>query len=276
VSDRSNIQDHDALERALGRLGEDVVFPETPDFITPLWRDTPATPSPRRVMAGSWPLAALAALAAVVIAALVVSIPGTRSTVAGWLEIAGIRIETGDDPQTAVPVSLGGNLFLGRPVSLAEAQSTVSFDVLAPASPAVGEAEIYLDHRDGAPVVSLVYPASEMLPPIGETGAGLLLTQFEAGDEAGMYIKRVAGSLALEVVTVNGALAAWVVDGTLALPGGTARADLERPSAHVLIWEANGITVRMETMLTLDEALLVAEDIAPAAAPATAPDRATP
>lgn len=267
MSERGDSHDHEALEHALGRLREDVVFPATPDFAATLWSSTdnvsPSRPA-RRFLAGRWPLAVLAA---VVIAGLVLAIPGTRSTVAGWLEIAGIRIEIGDKPQTAVPVSLGGDLFLGRPVSLAEAQSAVSFEVLAPAGMSLEEPETYLDHRDGTAVISLVYPASASLPPIGETGAGLLLTQFVPVGDAAMYIKRtVEGAFPL-FLTVNGSWGAWIEDGALAIPSMPGQPVVERPSGHVLIWDADGVTVRMETMVTLGEALIVAEEIAPAVTP---------
>lgn len=274
VDSHDHDHDHDLLERALGRLGEDVVFPKTPNFIAPLWRGTTELPlaqssrPSRSVIVGRWPLAALATLAAV---ALIVALPGARSTVAGWLEIAGIRIETGADPQTAVPVSFGGDLFLGRPVSLTEAQAAVTFEILALTGLAVGEPEIYLDHRDDTPVISLVYPASKSLPPIGETGAGLLLTQFVPAGDTDAYIKRTAMDAAPEFLIVNGSSGAWIEDGSLAIPGDTARADVERPSAHVLIWGADEITIRMETTLTRDEALAIARTLAPVTPPAPSP-----
>lgn len=267
-----------SLERALALLGEDIMFPETPDFAATLWSGTRVNQRPRWFRTdpvGAW---RLAALAAIVLGVLVLSIPGARSTVAGWLELAGIDIEIGGDGGGGddVPTSLGGELFLGRRVSLAEAKASVSFEVLVPAGISLEEGpEIYLDHRDGTAVISLIYPASEALPSIGETGAGLLLMLFDPAGDTDLYIKQTVADTSAEFLTVNGSWGAWIEDGSLAIPPAADRPGSERPSGHVLIWEADGITIRMETNLPRDEALAIAERMAPidVPAPSTPADR---
>lgn len=271
--ERSGPWDDEPLEQALALLREDVMFPETPDLAAAFRNDVPETqmPGPRPAWSTGW---RLAALAAIFVGVAVLSIPGARSTVAGWLELAGVDIEIGNDRGGSddAPTSLGGELFLGRRVSLAEAQSAVSFEVLIPSSLSVGnEPDVYLDHRDGSPVISLLYPASETLPEIGDTGAGLLLTQFDPAGDTDAYIKRTAMDAAPEFLIVNGSWGAWIEDGSLTIPGDTARADVDRPSAHVLIWGVGGVTIRMETNLPRDEALGIARTLAPVTPPASSP-----
>lgn len=270
MTERLNFRDDGSLEQALGHLSDDVLFPKTPDLAAAFRTQVQAIPRSRSIVARRW---TLAAVAAALVVALGLSIPGARSTVAGWLQFAGIEIEFGGDrggPDDA-PVSIGGELFLGRRVTLAEALSSVSFEVVAPTSPALGQvAEIYLDHRDGTPVISMLYPASEEFPEIGPSGAGLLLMQFDPAGDTTLYIKNLPVNSSAEFLTVNGSAGAWIEDGSLAIPPATDRVGAERPSAHVLIWERDGITVRMETNLSREEALAIAETLAPISSPATA------
>lgn len=264
MTERIEIRDDGSLERALALLGEDVVFPETPDLASAFRTHGQEIPRPRPMPVRSWQIAALAAI---LIVALISSFPEARATVAGWLDFGGIRIEIGGDeggPDDA-PVSLGGELFLGRQVSLADATSGISFELLAPsASSLAEEPEIYLDHRDGTPVISMLYPASETLPEIGDTGVGLLLMQFDPVGDSEAYVKRATGDdSSPEFVMVNGSWGAWIEDGSLAIPPASNRAGAERPSGHVLIWEQGGTTIRMETNLRLDEALAIAASLTP-------------
>jgi len=270
MTERLDLREDGSLELALALLGEDVVFPETPDLAAAFRTQVQEIPRPRPIPVWRWQFASLAAI---LVVALVFSIPGARSTVAGWLDFAGIRIEIGGDeggPDDA-PSSLGGELFLGRQVSLEEAQSHVSFEVLVPYRPSlVEEPEIYRDHRDGTAVISVLYPASETLPSIGETGAGLLLMQFDPVGDAGLYIKQATGGdSSPEFVMVNGSWGAWIEDGSLEIPPVSNRAGAERPSGHVLIWEEDGVTIRMESNLTQEEAVTIAESLAPVTPPVT-------
>jgi len=264
MTERLDLREDGSLELALALLGEDVVFPETPDLAAAFRTQVQEIPRPRPIPVWRWQFASLAAI---LVVALVFSIPGARSTVAGWLDLGGIRIEIGGDeggPDDA-PSSLGGELFLGRQVSLEEAQSHVSFEVLVPYRPSlVEEPEIYRDHRDGTAVISVLYPASETLPSIGDTGVGLLLMQFDPVGDSEAYVKRATGDdSSPEFVMVNGSWGAWIEDGSLAIPPASNRAGAERPSGHVLIWEQGGTTIRMETNLRLDEALAIAASLTP-------------
>ena len=273
MTERFNPGDDGPLERALANFGADMVFPETPDLVATLWTGL----QPTHARQPWWRIAVMrrqfAAIAAVCIGVLVLSIPGTRSTVAGWLEVAGVHIEIGGDRGGGddEPTSLSGESFLGRRVSLAEAAASVSFEVLIPAALAgVGEPEIYLDHRDGSPVISLLYAAGEAFPEIGDTGAGLLLTTFDPAGDTETYIKRTAADTSAEFLLVNGSWGAWIEDGSLSIPPEPNRPGVERPSAHVLIWDANGITIRMETAMTRDESLMLAKSMTPVHSPAPA------
>lgn len=276
MTERPEFRECAALERALGLLEEDVLFPQAPDlagaFRLHLEQGARSRIIPLRHVR-AWKRWQLAALAAILVVALAISIPGARSTLAGWLEFAGIRIEIGGDdgPPEQTPTSIGGNLFLGRQVSLAEARRSSPLEVLIPSSPLVAtQPTVYIDHRDGTPIVSVVYPAGATLPEIGDTGVGLLLMRFDPAGDTELYTKRSTGTRSPVLATVNGSFAAWIEDGSIAVPPASNRAGSERPSAHVLIWERDGITFRMESNLSLDDATAIAESLEPITPPVTA------
>lgn len=273
MTNRFHEGDHDALERHLARLRTDLVFPKTPNIASTLaLNDMPGSAEPsrtmvRRLVPWSWPVLAAAA---VMIGILAFAIPGTRSTLASWFDFPGIRIEVGTDEQAppAPPTSIGGTLLLGKQVTTEDATKAARFEIVAPAGERVtGVPETYLLQRDGATIVSLLYPASPKLPEIGTTGVGLLLMQIDSPDATAVFAKRSMNEQSPVSVKVNGEMGTWIEGGTLTIEPVYASGTFERSSGNVLIWERNGVTYRMESALTMADAVALAERLQPVQVP---------
>ncbi len=258
------------LEARLKALGQRLRYPPEPDVHdevlerirgdAPLhrrwWREILSSPR-RRVAA-----AALALLFAVV-SVLGVS-PGARDAAAGWLGLRGIKITFLPSVLQQEPV--GESLKLGEKVSLEEAREGVSYQVLVPTLPELGEPdEVYLKKSLPGGQVSLVYRARSGLPRATETGVGLLLSEFR-GQTGKIYFEKLLGPGAkVETVAVNGGSAFWLEGEPHAFwyrdAEGSVRKENVRLAANTLIWEQGELTLRLEGKLSKEEALRIAESV---------------
>ncbi|MGH2697709.1 MAG: hypothetical protein ACRDJL_00740 [Actinomycetota bacterium] len=248
------------LERSLFALGERVEWPEGADLTRPVRTAIEARP-PRR----SAPGRALAFAAAVVVLAAFVSLlvsPGTRTAVADFLGLGGVRIDT----QGPVPTP-AEELDLGRRLSLAEANESVEFEVRVPT--ALGEPDqVFLDTGVPGGQVALAYEATGELPAAPGTNLGALLTQFPDAEVAETALKKVTGSdpgTAFEPVIVDNRRGFWIsgephLIAYLESDGGI-REDTVRLAGNVLLWEAEGVTYRLESTLARNDALAIAESL---------------
>jgi len=269
MTNRFHEEDPDALERHLAHLRTDLVFPKTPDIASTLaLNDMPGPPEPSRTMAppgAPWSWTALAA-AAVMIGILAVVIPGARSTLASWFDFPGVRIEVGTDeqPPPAPPTSIGGTLLLGKQVATADATKAARFEIVVPVGERItGTPETYLLDRDGAMIVSLLYPASPKLPEIGTTSVGLLLMQIDSPDSTAVFTKRSMNEQSPVSVKVNGEMGTWIEGGTLTIEPVYQSGTFKRSSGNVLIWDQHGVTYRMESALIMTDAVALAEGLQP-------------
>jgi len=255
--------DNQDVERDLAWLATDAIFPPTPAFTMPRTAVSARNRGPFPVRT-SWWKAGLAAAGLLV--ATTVAVPDTREAVADWLGFPGIRIEIGDragDPPPTV-TSIGGSLLLGEPATLDRAGERVSFEIVAPIMLADVSPEVYLNRFQGTSAVSLLYPASDDLPVIGDTGVGMLLMQIDASGNTSMLIgKRASAESPPRPVTIDGAKGLWIQGGVLMADAGDPFWTYARRSGNVLVWEAGGVTYRMESNLPLNDALAIAESLQP-------------
>jgi hypothetical protein len=264
-----------ALERALITAGGQIDFPPAPDLTGRViarlgqpqhprrwWR--PAVLSPR--------LRAVAAVIAIAFALLaaVLLIPPARHAVADLLGLRGVSIVSIPDSSTSPVVpsgspSAGASLLDGRNVSLAEARGAVSFPVLLPSAPLVGQPDaIYVAGEPSGGRVTLVYAPRPVLPETRETGVGLLITQFR-GASIPFIQKGLPRGATATPTSVNGARAFWIAGVPhLLIVRDSQGAMHEQPSrlaANTLLWERDGITYRLESSLDLDAAIGIAESM---------------
>lgn len=268
------------IEQALVELGTRLAYPETPDLAAAVLRGLTGQPAPRRLFgAPSLPIRrrlALAALALVVLTGLLVLLsPSARSAIAGRLGLRGVRITavatvpalTPLPTVSGTPAPLGSGLNLGLVVSLSEAQAQVRYRILMPALQELGSpGAIYLDQSPPGGEVSFAYGTSPALPQTPETGVGLLFSQFRGDLGPNLIDKGIGPGTTIEPVTVNGGQGWWIAGAPHFFiiyqdANGQTRGEETRLAGNVLLWEQDGLTLRLESALSKEEALRIAASV---------------
>jgi len=266
------------LERELRELGSLIDYPPTPDAAraTRNLLDEEANARPRRYRL-ALPTLRWAALATafVLLVAVPTLSPGLRATVsdffvAGDTQSAGRpALDAGSSEREseanapAPGVSKGGEPatsqaqappFAGERITLREAQAKMEGALLLPRTPKLGKPdEIYTlgtSRKDG---VVLVY--GERLPPLGDTGPSHVLTEAPGEIEPAYLAGKSAVESELERVTVDGHPGYWSPAGHL-----PSEMDPHLPG-NVLLWEQEGVALRLEVDLPKKRALRIAESI---------------
>lgn len=260
-------REDDMLGRELTALSQRIAFPPTPDLAPAIAARIAAGHARTSRSRRQWPrqhpylLGAVALIVLCLVATLASST--VRQAAADALGVAGIRIEWIEPTPTALPSPAGATIGLGIRTSLIDAAANAGFTLLE-LDPAVfgPPDDVYLRPlASGGALVTFVYAPDAHLPQTAETGAGLLLMQFVSQDDLALFIKGVMGDGIVRMVSFDGATGYWV-EGTSQLtilddPSAPACC-ASRPSANVLIWERDGVTYRLETSLSLDEAMSIA------------------
>ena len=213
----------------------------------------------------------VAALLLIALVSGLVLFPEARNAIADRLGLPGVSIRWVDEVPTPQPSQVGAPLLLGRPVTLDEAQAAVDFPVRVPTAAGFdAPAEIYLLDQDQGAMVSCVYPPGPGLPASNQTGVGALLTQFRGEADRGLIEKGLPDNgeqeTHLQAVSVSGEPGFWisgtphaffvVCDGV-----GECREERYRLAGNVLLWEQDGVTLRLESALSLKDALAIAESV---------------
>jgi hypothetical protein len=264
-------------------------YPPTPDLAGQIRRRLteeqrrPGRP-PRRL---SW---AAAALLILIILGSLLAVPQVRASVVEMLRLGAVRIflveptptptptltptptpsptpvseagrvtaaaptatPTSTSTPTPSPTPLYSILDLAGETTLAEAETQVDFPIRLPAYPPdLGEPDrVFRQNMDGD-VIVLVW-----LEPNQPDQVYLSLDQLENN---AMAMK--LGPEIIETITINGRQAYWVRgEHLLVLQNGDYNV-VRSVGSNVLIWEADGITYRLETDLPRDEATRIAESL---------------
>jgi hypothetical protein len=254
----------DELEQRLFDLGEHLAWPETPELD---WRAAEQAPVRLLERRGLWLAAAIVLIA--LGAALALS-QGFRDTVAGVFGVRGIDIVLlrDDDPDSTADLPALSKVAVGEPISIDEAVDAVPYTLSLPES--LGDpATLYLRELPrGELMVTAVYGPGPNIPETAETGVGLLLMQFTTPSPTAALIKGVDPEFGTVLeVGVNGAEGYWAEGLTqltiLADPSAGWDGSTTRPSANMLIWQENGVAYRMESALSMQEALEIARSMQP-------------
>jgi hypothetical protein len=205
----------------------------------------------------------LAATVVAALAAVMLASPGARRAVADWLGIGGVRIGYGD-PSDASRTP-GAGLDLGHRVTLAEAAEAAGFELRIPAPDELGPPDQAYVAKSGAFVqVSFVYAATDDLPAAPGRAEGLVLVQFRGEPDRAYFEKVATVEAGIEPTTVAGAPGFWV-EGAHELiytgPDGTPFEERTRLSASTLVWELDGVTYRLESDLSREDARALAEGL---------------
>ena len=246
------------LEQSLTAAGKRIAWPDDADLTSSV-RSAIGDDTPRRV---TWArgLAYAATFAALVVALSLLSFPGVRTAVADFLGIGGVRIDTeGSAPTPADELDLGDRM------SVSQARDAVAFEVRLPA--ALGQPDsVWLDTGVSGGQVALGYESSPDLPAAPGTDLGALVTQFPDAEVSDIALKKATGSqpgTTFEPVTVDGDQGFWVSGEPHVIaylePDGDIRNETVRLVGNVLLWESGGVTYRIESRLSLSDALAIAE-----------------
>lgn len=256
------------LEQALSELGGRLDLPPAPDLTAAvLARLGGAVPHRPRRRVGRTLVLAFAILLVAVGTAF--AVPQSRRAILDWLGLEGVTVErVGKLPEAPATADLA----LGERVTLAEARASVDFPVLFPEALGLPEERtgpwgVFVDGSVAGGKLSLVYPSSTKIPTVAE-GIGLLVTEFRGGLEPALMGKLLPAGTVVEPVTVEGAPGVWIAGAPHVVfyrdPAGEIREDTLRLAANVLLFERDGVLVRLESKLAKAGALRIASSFAAA------------
>jgi hypothetical protein len=239
-----------AVEALLRDVGAELDFPPTP-LLAGVVSARLAQPLRRPLWehifgAESTPRFAFAALAlALALSLLLATSPVARPALADALGLRGLIIHRLPQPPVAP-----NDLRLGERVPTLEAQRRAPFRLLQPTvlGPPI---EAYVDAAIGQ--YAFVYRPR------------VLLTQFQAGLEPGFFAKGLGPDTRVEQLEVNGGRAFWIEGRAHVFyyrdKAGEIRDESVRLAGDVLLWEQDGLTLRLEGAASRDEALRIARSV---------------
>lgn len=255
------------LEERLALLQADIAWPATPQLASLVGARIRRPAAVRRPwVQNRW---ALAAAAAVVVAAGLLAYTPSREAIASWVNLHTIitRVNHLATPSPLPPGSVGKRLGLGEPTTLSDAQSKIAWKIVVPASLGRPD-EVYLQLPPLGPPqgeVTLVYKARPGLKASAQTGVAVLVTEANGKVDANYFGKMLGTEATLEDVTVNGHPGYWI-SGTphgffFTDSDGNFRNETFRLATNTLIFDDNGILVRVEGDLTKAQALEIATSL---------------
>jgi hypothetical protein len=260
------------LEERLSELGRETAYPPTPDLASSVRRrieDERLVPGRGGLLGGLFGRLRSLAPASLALVALLV-LAGTA--VAAGLIIGGLRIIFVEQLPSVPPTvsarpgdAPGANLGLGTASTIADAERATGFEVLVPRSPRLGEPDaVYFSPTVAEGMVSLVYGDRTGMPTSAD-GVAVLVTEFRA-DFDDQLVKKVAQSgSTVERVSVSGSPGFWISGGPHVFlylePDGDIWEERMRLVGDTLIWERDGLLLRLESGLSREQAIELAESI---------------
>lgn len=279
--DAPSVVDDASLESALADLASVLDIPETPDIATAVRvrLSEGGRPARRSRLSAPWLRLRLhppLPIALLVLAALLV-VAGVAAAIGFGLPGLQILFSEATPPPTtapATPPALPTPLALGKPTTLAEARTAVTFRLFVPDADLLGAAEpaVYLDSRVIGGEVVLAYPAGPSLPapsngPVDSTRRpiGLLVTESRGLVDQALLRKVVGGGASVEPVEVEGKTGFWISGGPHVLlildASGQPMEVTLREIGDVLVWVQDGTLLRIESPLDLAGTLRIAESM---------------
>jgi hypothetical protein len=258
----------DRLEVLLAEVGQDLAYPGediAPLVVARLGSTSPPRPAVLRPVFGRprWQRAiGLASAAAVLAAGVIVATPPARRAVAGWLGIGGVQVRVTGTPPPASLRPFGQGLDLGTPTTLVGAASQLDFDPILPTDPSLGPPDLVtVRPLLISEELFMVWKARAGLPASRATGVGLLVSEFKGRENRDVLGKFAAAGL-VRFVRVGSDPGFWIEGshevGFLDEHGNFVQ-DTLRVSDSALLWEHDGVLLRIESALPEAEVIRIAE-----------------
>ena len=193
------------------------------------------------------------------------AMPPVRAAVRDFWQIGAVRIwlveptpaPTSEPPVSTPDAAMPHRLNLAGVTTLQDAAAQVDFALSLPTYPeGVGLPDAVFMQEFGAPLVVMVWMSHE------EPGKALYSLQTLGSDA---IVTKVDPPV-VQTTTVNGREAAWTEGPYMLSYGAEGTAEWRMDylvSGRVLIWEAEGLTYRLESNLSMDEAVRMAESLEP-------------
>jgi len=271
-----NMQTSPVPEERLKEAAQQFQYPPTPDVAETVMKRLGGGSRPRVRKRSAWVLTGLLILALVVLFA----VPGVRAEILRFFQVGMVRIfpetptltaepSTPQLPTTATPVAISPDVTTPVPgvnvpiyavtvsglageTTLADAQAGLPFSIRLPGYPSdLGAPERVFLQEDGEMVI-LVWT-----DPNDPEKARLSLHEIAAGN----IIVSKFQPVVIQETQVNGKYAVWAVGPYMVqLKSGTYefRRTVE---GNTLIWEEDEITYRLESDLSLEETIRIAESL---------------
>ena len=253
-------------------------YPPTPDVTGIVIQRLGSGSKPRARIRSAWAVASLVVL----LLAILFAVPGVRAEIVRFFQVGVVRIfpaaptQTGlpslpQMPLTATPAAILPTTATPQPddtpygpphavtiadmageTTLEQAQEKVSFPIRLPAYPAdlAAPDQVFLQENNLMVILVWTNPADPQKARLSlhEIGPGSILV--------GKFEPRV-----IQETQVNGQYAVWV-EGPYLVRLTSGSIEFRRTvEGNTLIWEEQGITYRLETNLTLGEAVQIAESL---------------
>jgi hypothetical protein len=257
----------ESLEQELASLGAGIDYPPTPDLVTRVRGELGGS------TARTWRSLGLRRLRLSLVLALVALMVAVSIAAALFYGLGGLRIVFVQElpsvaPESVAPGSLGAGLGLGQDTNLADAAARVNFTVLVPTAAELTPPDmVYFDDQLVGGQVSLVYGPGPGRPPPTGSGVSILVTEFSGGLEEKLAQKSVGPGTRVQIITVNDGTGFWIEGEPHVLvyrnPDGTYVHDSIRLVHNALAWEQDGVVVRIEGDLSVDEAVALASTFGP-------------
>ena len=206
-------------------------------------------------------LAPVAATLAMILVAAFLLTPDLAARAAEVLGLPGAQIFRISTTPTPMPTTGASVLFPGQRVaSLSEAGRVAGFSAREPAALGTPD-EIYVEL---APVrITLVYRSRSDLPVTALPGVGALIVEFKGSLDAPILGKAIGPGTTLEAVPLSSGNAAYWLAGQphqffYRDATGNIQPDTLRLAGNTLLWDAAGVTYRLEAQVTRDEAVRIA------------------
>jgi hypothetical protein len=259
MTERLRRLDDEALETALATAGRHLEWPAAPDLtarVSATLLDQQRRPSlarprlsfPRRRRRVLLLVGGLLLLAAAAVAAKAV------------IDLGALTIDTISGRPTAKPSVVASGPTLGHEATLEQAEREAGFPANVPV--ALGEPDaVWVDASDAGSRIVMAWTASGMIPPIDGLPWGAVLYGFRGQFEQAAKSVFLDGNT-FGNATVDGQDAIWITgphDLDLVTGDGTYARYLV--TGNVLVWESDGIVLRLETALDRPGAVRIAESI---------------